>query len=166
MAGMNFLKRLFGKRKSEPQELPPEFLQENPPDWLIDLKGQLLPDGRRFSVRVQLSETSRAGTAEIFVLPRNDTEQPKGASGELNRIEIDRLLVILGFSFPDDIADVAVELTEGLRANITVHRRGPYAQAVARCNLTGWLDSKKSGPPAIELGRILVEAHRRTLPIN
>jgi hypothetical protein len=61
---------------------------------------------------------------------------------------------------------VAGELTEGLRADITVHRREPYRLAMARCNLTGWLDSKKSGPPAIELGRILIEAQRRTLPIT
>ena len=161
---MNFLKRLFGGRKSEPQELPPEFLQENPPDWLIDLKGQLPPGDRRFSIRAQLSETSRAGTAEILVLPRNDVEQPKSATAELDRVEIDRLLVILGFSFPEDITDVAAELTEGLRVSIAVHRREPYLLAVVRCNLTGWLDSKKSGPPAIELGRILIEARRRTLP--
>ena len=166
MAGMNFLKRLFGKHKAEPQELPPEFLQENPPDWLIDLKGQMPPEGRRFSVRVQLSETSRTGTAEILVLPRNDAEQPKSATAELNRVEIDRLLVILGFSFPEDITDVGAELTEGLRVDIAVHRREPYLLAVARCNLTGWLDSKKSGPPTIELGRILIEAQRRTLPMT
>ena len=166
MAGMNFLKRLFGRRKAEPQELPPEFLQENPPDWLIDLKGQMHPDGRRFSVRVQLSKTSRAGTAEILALPGIDAGQPKSVTADLNRVEIDRLLVILGFSFPDDISDVAAELTEGLRVDIAVHRREPYLLAVARCNLTGWLDSKKSGPPAIELGRILVEAQRRTLQIT
>lgn len=166
MAGMNFLKRLFGRRKPEPQEIPPEFLQENPPDWLIDLKGQSPLDDRRFSIRAQLSETSRAGTAEILVLPRNDAEQPKSATVELDRVEIDRLLVILGFSFPDDITDVAVELTEGLRVDIAVHRKEPYLVRTARCNLTGWLDSKKSGPPAIELGRILIEAQRRTLPIT
>jgi len=163
---MNFLKRLFGRCKPEPQELPPEFLQENPPDWLIDLKGQLPPDGRRFSVRVQLSETSRAGTAEILVLPRDDAGQPKSATAELDRVEIDRLLVILGFSFPGDITGVGAELSEALCADIAVHRREPYALAVAQCNLTGWLDSKKSGPPAIELGRILVEAQRRILSIT
>jgi hypothetical protein len=163
---MNFLKRLFGRHKSEPQELPPEFLQENPPDWLIDFKGQSSPEGRRFSVRVQLSETSRVGVAEILILPRDDNGEPKSATGELNRVELDRLLVILGFSFPNDIADVGADLSEGLGANITVHRREPYTLVAARCNLAGWLDSKKSGPPAIELGRILMEAQRRILPVS
>jgi hypothetical protein len=166
MSGMSFFKRLFGRRKPEPQELPPEFLQGNPPDWLIDLKGQLPPDGRRFSILVQLSETARTGTVEILILPRNDADQPKSATVELNRLEIDRLLVILGFSFPADITDVGADPSEGFCADIAVHRREPYMLAAARCNLTGWLDSKKSGPPAIEIGRILVEAQRRTLPIT
>src|SRR5438045_2688308 len=105
---MNFLKRLFGHRE-KPQELPPEFLQENPPDWLIDLKGAALPHGNRFSIRVQILDTTRAGTVEVVMLPLKDGEEPKSASGALAQTEIDRLFVILGFSFPGDIANVPAQ---------------------------------------------------------
>ncbi len=97
---MSLLTRLFSKRKEKSDDLPPEFLQEPPPDWFIDLKGRGLTGGKPFSVRVQLFATRRAGTAEILILPAGPGEQPKDAGVELSRTEIDRLLLILGFSFP------------------------------------------------------------------
>ena len=42
---MNLFKKLFSRGKEETPDLPPEFLQETPPDWLIDAKGQRLPNG-------------------------------------------------------------------------------------------------------------------------
>lgn len=162
---MNFLKRLFG-HKEKPMELPPEFLQENPPDWLIDLKGAELPEGRRFSIRLQLSASSRSGTVEVVALPRNDREELKSADAALDRGEIDRLFVILGFSFPGDIAGIPDEMDAGLPANISIHRREPYSTASAGCNLAGWLESRKPGPPIVEIGKILLEAQRRVLPLS
>ena len=76
---MNFLKKLFSKKVEETPEAPPEFLQENPPDWLIDLKGQESPDGNSFSIRIQLFQTERSGTAEILVLPRDQFGEPRNA---------------------------------------------------------------------------------------
>jgi hypothetical protein len=162
---MNFLKRLSGHKESPP-ELPPEFLQENPPDWLIDLKGAGLPHGNRFSIRVQLSNAARGGTAEILVLPRKGGDEPKSASGALARSEIDRLFVILGFSFPGDIADVPAQVIDGMPVNISVHRHEPYCLAAGECNLAGWTDSRKPGPPVIEIGKILLEAQGRILPMS
>ena len=160
---MNFLKRLFG-RKETPPELPPEFLQENSPDWLIDLKGAALPHGNRFSIRVQLSHAARAGTVEIVMLPRKEGEEPKSASGALARLEIDRLFVILGFSFPGDIADAPAQVIDGMPVTISIHRHEPYSVAAGECNLAEWMDSKKSGPPVIEIGKILLEAQMRIMP--
>ncbi len=162
---MNFLKRLFG-RKEEPAELPPEFLQTRPPDWLIDMKGAALPHGSRFSIRVQISDATRAGTVEIVVLPRKDGGEPKSASGTLTQTEIDRLFVILGFSFPGDIANVPAQVIDGMPVNISIHRREPYAMAAGECNLAGWMDSRKSGPPVIEIGKIILEAQGRILPMS
>ncbi len=160
---MNFLKRLFG-HKETPPELPPEFLQENSPDWLIDMKGTGLPRGNRFSIRVQLSDAARTGTVEIVMLPRKEGEEPKSASGALARLEIDRLFVILGFSFPGDIGDVPAQVIDGLPVNISVHRHEPYSLAAGECNLAEWIDSKKSGPPIIEIAKILLEAQMRIMP--
>lgn len=162
---MNFLKRLFGRRE-QPPELPPEFLQENPPDWLIDLKGVGLPHGNRFSIRVQLSDRARAGTAEILILPRKEGEEPKSADGALTRLEVDRLFVILGFSFPVDIADVPGQVVDGMPVNVSIHRHEPYSMAAGECNLAGWMESRKPGPPVIEIGKILLEAQGRMLPMS
>src|ERR1700722_20509572 len=118
---MNFLKRLFG-RKETPLELPPEFLQEEPPDWLIDMKGAALPHGNLFSIRVQISNATRVGMVEIVMLPRADGEEPKTASGALSQLEIDRMFVLLGFSFPGDIATVTAQVIEGIPVNISIHR--------------------------------------------
>jgi len=162
---MNFFKRLFG-RKETPLELPPEFLQETPPDWLIDMKGAGLPHGNRFSIRVQLTDSARAGTAEILILPCSEGEEPKNASGALARSEVDRLFVTLGFSFPGDIGDVPAQVIDGIPVNISVHRHEPYSLAAGECNLAGWTDSRKSGPPVIEIGKILLEAQGRILPMS
>ena len=162
---MSFLTRLFSKRKEKLDDLPPEFLQETPPDWFIDLKGQELAAGKRFSIRVQLFETARVGTAEILILPAQPGEQPKTADAQLARPEVDRLLVMLGFSFPQDISDTAVGEQTGLPVDILVYRRDPFSQVSAHCDLTGRLDSKTQMPPGVEIGKILVGAsQRRALP--
>ena len=159
---MNFLKRLFG-RKEEPVELPPEFLQSAPPDWLIELKGQLAPSGGRFSIRAQLSEASRTGLADVLVLPAEPGAEPRTAAVELERLEFDRLLVVLGFSFPGDIAEVAAGTESEPAASLAIHRREPYETASAECCLAGRLDSRKSEPPVVEIGRILIGAMRRAM---
>jgi hypothetical protein len=159
---MSFLKRLFGK-KEKPQDLPPEFLQDDPPDWLIDLKGQRLPEGERFSIRIEMWAGSRKGIADVLVLPANEGGEPRIGRCELEKGEIDRLFVTLGFSFPADVADVPAEAAEGLAVVISIHHREPYAAVSADCNLAGWIGAKKSGPPVIEIGKILVEIQRRTV---
>src|ERR1700722_7874567 len=110
---MSFLKKLFAKKTAEPADVPPEFLQTDAPDWLIDLKGKPSPEGNAFSIRVQLFQSLRTGVAEILVLPRNEAGQPVPAATDLVRTEIDKLFVILGFSFPDDIASVASNAGDG-----------------------------------------------------
>jgi hypothetical protein len=160
---MNFFKWLFG-RKQEPVELPPEFLQENPPDWLIDLKGQGMPAGGPFSIRVQIVAAARTGSADIMLLPGDSGGEPKSASASLERTELDRLLVVLGFSFPADIGDVAGGAGDGPACTLTIHRREPYQAKAGECRLAEWIESKKPGPPVIEIGRILMELQRRVLP--
>jgi len=155
---MNFFKWLFG-RKEKAVEPPPEFFQENPPDWVIDLKGRA--DDGAFSARVQITLATRAGTAEVLVLPQNEGGEPKSATRALERTEIDRLLVVLGFSFPADITTVAGGTEEASRVNVTIHRREPLGEASAECDLTPWLESKKPGPPVVEIGRVLMEIKRR-----
>jgi len=97
------------------------------------------------------------------MLPRKDGEEPKSASGALAQTEIDRLFVILGFSFPGDIANVPAQVIDGMPVNISIHRHEPYAMAMGECNLSGWMDSRKPGPPIIEMGKILIEAQGRIL---
>src|SRR5579872_5614866 len=104
---MNFFKRLFSRRQKKPLEIPLEFLQEAPSDWILQLNGRLSPEGNPVEIRVSLSEAGRTGTAQITSLPREEGQARKSARTELARPEIDRLLVILGFSFPEDITDVA-----------------------------------------------------------
>lgn len=163
---MSLFKKLFSRRKEDAPELPPEFHQEAPPDWLIDAKGQRLPDGNRFSIRVQLTHATRAGTVEIVILPLTEDEQLKSAQTELLRQEIDRLFVILGFSFPEDIDDVATGEEGGIPVSISIHRREPYSTILAECDLAPWLGTRKPGPPAVEIGRVLMEAQARALPVK
>ena len=97
------------------------------------------------------------------MLPRKDDEESKSASGKLLQTEIDRLLVILGFSFPGDITDVPAQVIDGMPVNISIHRHEPYSMAAGECNLAGWMDARKPGPPVIEIGKILLEAQQRIL---
>lgn len=161
---MNLFKKLFSRAKVDAPELPPEFLQETPPDWLIDAKGQRLPDGNRFSIRAQLTDSSRTGIVEILILPLSENEQPKTAQTELLRQEIDRLFVILGFSFPEDIDHVAPGEVEGIPVSISIHRREPYSTRCVECDLSSWLGTRNPGPPAVEIGRVLMDAQERALP--
>ncbi len=158
---MNFLKRIFSKSKPEAElpELPPEFEQADPPDWLIDLKGASLAQGNRFSIRVQLTTATRRGTTDVVILPRKEGEHPISLTVLWNSHAVDKLFVILGFSFPEEIADVPASPADALPIDLTIHRREPYSLSAANCNLGGaWLGSKKSGPPAIEISRILLAA--------
>lgn len=161
---MGLLGKLFGKTKAAAEELPPEFLEDSPPDWLIELKGREMPDGNVFSVRAQLGKVTRVGQADVFILPRTDAEVPRSASIDLEKLDIDRLLVILGFSFPADIDDIAGESDSGLPVNMTIHRLAPYAARSATCNLAGWRDSKQPAPPVVEIANILVRARERAFP--
>ena len=163
---MGFFGKLFGQGKTAAVELPPEFLEDSPPDWLIELKGRELPHGAVFCVRARLSRTERTGSAEIFLLPQTDAESPKSATTELERLEIDRLLVILGFSFPVDIDDIPGETESGLPVSLTIHRLAPYAYRSATCNLAGWRDSKQPAPPVVEIGSILTNAGDRAFPVR
>lgn len=158
---MRFLKWLFG-RKEQPVELPPEFLQTAAPDWLIDLKVLRASSSARFSIRVQIFENTRKGTVDIFVLPHEQGGQPRSATVELERTDLDRLLVVLGFSFPKDFGTVSGG--EGMPVTMAIHRLEPYTVAAAALNLAGWLDSRKPGPPVVEIGRILIGLQRRVMP--
>jgi hypothetical protein len=159
---MNFLKKLFAKKPEETAEVPPEFLQENPPEWVIILNGRELPDGGTLSIRAPLFQSQRDGVAEVTYLP-GQGGQPQSGSAKFTRPEIDKLFVILGFSFPNEIATVAGPADEGMPVTVTIYRESPFYLQVADCNLAGWLDSRKSGPPVVEIGRILLETRSRAL---
>lgn len=161
---MSFLSRLFSRKKEEAPELPPEFLEADPPDWILDLKGTGIPNSGAFSVRVQLRQGARKGSADVLLLPQGETGQPQSATGDLQGGEIDRLLVLLGFSFPDHIDDIPADETEGMPVTLSIHRHEPYSVKTATCNLAGWLDSRKSRPPTVDIGLILLEMQRRILP--
>ncbi len=163
---MSLFKKLFSRRKKEAPDLPPEFLQASPPDWLIDARGQTLSEGSRFSIRAQLTNATRVGIVEIVQWPAGGSEQPETAQIELLRTEIDRLFVVLGFSFPDDIGDVAPWEESGVPVSMTVHRREPYSFVSAGCDLASWLTTKKSGPPVVEIGRVLMDARNRALSLK
>lgn len=159
---MNFFKRLFGGKEMAPAEPPPEFLQASPPDWVIDLKGRIEEGDPVFSIRAQIYQSARKGTAEVIILPREPGGEPRSATVELERLELDRLFVVLGFSFPADFASVAGEAGAALKMMIC--RREPFVECAVDCDLSGWLDSRKSAPPVIEIGRIMLELQRRALP--
>lgn len=158
---MNFLKRLFGKKEQVALELPLEFLQAEPPDWLLELKVTYQPDGRGFAVKAGLRAETRTGsvTVEIDVVTGGDAAQK--AAGDLSQVEAGRLLVLLGFSFPDDIGFVGPEYTDGIPAKLSVHQREPYSLKEGDCNLMHWLNSKQSQPPTVEITKILVEVKNR-----
>jgi hypothetical protein len=160
---MSLFKKLFSRRKKEAPEPPPEFLQATPPDWLIEAKGQAGTDGDKFSIRLQLMDKSRTGNADVVQWPAEENQQPRTAQIELLRAEIDRLFVILGFSFPVDIHDINPGDHTGTPASITVHRREHYALKSGECDLAAWLHSKKSGPPIVEIGRVLMAVRERAL---
>jgi hypothetical protein len=67
------------------------------------------------------------------------------------------LLVILGFSFPADVAEAG----GGGGTSVTIHRREPYLVKKGECELGEWLGAKKGGPPLVEVGRVLMEAQGR-----
>ncbi len=159
---MNFLKKLFTKKPEETAEVPPEFLQENPPEWVIILNGRELPAGVTFSIRAPLFQADRHGAAEITNLPGNGGEA-QSATAKFSRPEMDRLLLILGFSFPAEIATVAGATEEGLPVTVTIYRETPFYLRTADCNLAGWIDSRQPAPPVVEIGRILMEARHRAL---
>jgi hypothetical protein len=152
---MNFLKKFFSK--PEAPEQPPEFLREEAPEWFIRFKEDHA-DGTSSEVRLSLHEAAHEGLAQV--ISRAGEEMKQSVTVELTRQEFDRLKVILGFSFPDDITNAPAG-TEEESATISVFKREPFMVRSGICNLAGWLDSKKSGPPVIEIGKILVEAKRR-----
>lgn len=161
---MSLFSKIFSRRKKEAPDPPPEFLQATPPDWLIEAKGQAGTDGDRFSIRVQLNDQSRTGNADVVQWLPEESQQPRTAQIELLRSEIDRLFVILGFSFPDDIHDVSPGDHTGTPVSVTVHRREHYAFKFGDCDLAAWLHTKKSGPPVVEIGRVLMAVRERALP--
>ncbi len=151
---MSFLGRLF-KKKPEPPEPPPEFLQADPPDWLIDMKGQEFPAGGRFAMRVQVHESARVATVDVVHWPAAEGAEPVAHTASLARADLDRLLVVLGFSFPQDLADIPGPEDSGIPVTMTVYRREPLAAQSAGCNLSEWLDSRKSAPAVVELARLV-----------
>jgi len=160
---MSLLRKLFGGRKAVPEERPPEFLVPSPPDWLIAVEGRWLPQRKILSVRAQLTEASRKAAAEVTIGSRDPGAPVERAAGQLERTEIDRLLVILGMSFPNDITSLSVEIVEGLPLNIVIYRREPFTKLEAHCNLTGWFEIKRTPPPVVEISKILISFQRRTL---
>lgn len=161
---MNLLKKLFSRKKEEAPDLPPEFHDASPPDWLLAAKGQNLRDGTTYSIRAQLIDSPRGGVADVVVWPPSDKEQPRAARTGLAKTEVDQLFVILGFSFPKDVGSIDPGSETGIPMTISVHRREPYATITAECDLASWVGTKKSGPPAIEMGRILWSARERAVP--
>ena len=161
---MNFLRKLFAKKPVETAEVPPEFLQENPPEWIIIMNGRELPNGGSFSIRAPLFQVERRGVAEIITLPSQVGGEGRTITVDFTRPEIDRLFIVLGFSFPKEFATVAGPTDSGVPVTITIYRETPFNLCACDCNLAGWIDSRKSGPPVIEIGRVLLEARRRTLP--
>ena len=78
--------------------------------------------------------------------------------------EVARLLVLLGFSFPDDIAKLREPVKDGLPARLLVHRREPYTLKEAELNLDYWLNTKRTQPPTAEVAMLLVGAKNRLFP--
>jgi len=161
---MNFFKRLFGKKEKFSLEVPIEFLQASPPDWLLELKVKIMPRGGAFTVKVWLRAETRIGNASVEIEPTNGQAATQTATADLGQVEAVRLLVLLGFSFPDDIASVGGPVMDGIPATLSVHRREPYCLKEGSCNLMNWLDSKKSQPPTVEIAAMLLNVKDRVLP--
>jgi hypothetical protein len=161
---MNFFKRLFGKKEKFSLEVPIEFLQAEPPDWLLELKVRFQPHGGALTVRAVLQSEAKTGSAAFEIQPLAGKGALQTASADLAQIEAGRLLVLLGFSFPDDIASVGGPVIDGIPATLSVHRREPYCLKEGSCNLMNWLDSKKSQPPTVEIAMMLLGVKNRVLP--
>jgi hypothetical protein len=156
---MSFLKKLFSK-KAELPEQPSEFLREEAPDWLVGLTEEL-DDGTSTEVRLSLFESTRSGSAQVIT--RAGGELKQSVQVDATRQEFDRLMVILGFSFPSEVNSVPAGTEESF-VTIYVHKREPYFKRGGKCNLSGWVNTKKSGPPLIEIGKIVTDIKRRGLP--
>ena len=139
-------------------------MQVDPPDWLIDMQGASLGHGNHFSIRIQLVDATRKGTADIVILLHEEGELPRSATMDLPQLVADKLFVTLGFSFPDDIGSLPMPTQEILPIDLTIHRREPHVLVSARFDLGGvWLETKKSGPPVIEISRLLLPLAEPTL---
>jgi hypothetical protein len=163
---MSFFKRLFGKKEKIALKLPPEFLQAEPPDWLLELKVNSTPQSTGFDARIQLLAETRTGSATLEVQSTVKNGEPQTATADLTPIEAGRLLVLLGFSFPNDIGNVGALAADGVPATLAVHRREPYQLREGSFNLTNWLDSKKSQPPTVEIALVLMAVKQRVFPGN
>jgi hypothetical protein len=161
---MNFFRWLFPKRRPKILEVPDEFLLPDPPDWLLELKVEFLPGGDNFNVRVRLSAASKGGSAGLRIQPRAGNGDPQEALVNLMDSEAARLLVLLGFSFPDDITDVGEIVIDGVPAKLRIHQREPYAVKEGDTNLIHWPDPKKSHPPTLEIILLLIGVFDRAFP--
>ncbi|EEF59391.1 hypothetical protein [Pedosphaera parvula] len=156
---MSFLKRLFSKPTEQPEQ-PSEFFREDAPEWLITLTEDLA-DGSSIEVRLSLFASTRSGSAQVIT--RSGGELKQSVQVDATRQEFDRLMVILGFSFPNEVNPVPAGTDEAF-VTITVCKREPFFRRGGKCNLNGWLDSRKPGPPLIEIGMIVTGIKRRGLP--
>ena len=120
-----------------------------------------MPDGRNFSIRALIFSETRTGLAQIRNGGSGQSATPDGALVNLERVELDRLLIILGFVFPGEITTVSSDAAEGVPVSLSIYRRIPLAHRAADCNLAGWLNSRKSAPPVIEIGCLLMNLRAR-----
>src|SRR4051812_42692832 len=115
---MGFLKRLFSKPAELPEQ-PAEFLRDEAPEWLITLNEDL-EGGSATELRLGLFESTRSGSAQV--ISRIGVELKQSTQVDLTRQEFDRLMVILGFSFPNDISAVPAGTEESFVTIIVCKR--------------------------------------------
>ncbi len=113
---------------------PVEFDGPDPPDWLVEWEGSILPRGGGFRGRLPLWD--RPGPAEAQVAyptsrRRATPPAPVTLSAELAGL----LRSWLAASFPDGLTSRKWECMDGLPIEIVVYRREPSCVVRVRCNL-------------------------------
>ncbi|MEW6738059.1 MAG: hypothetical protein AB1489_42680 [Acidobacteriota bacterium] len=166
---ITFLQRIFGYDKTSdkssgalsPQLIyPAEFASENPPDWIIEFEGDLLPRGGHYSTRIKLWGGER-GEAIVVVPGSSDGTKIK-LNTSLHAQEIDLLNDIFATNAPSSLVSVESGGVDGMPIRVALYRREPALQIEATCNLFEWMCIDASPPLVAKIGKAMWDIALRT----
>lgn len=129
---------------------PEEFACAEPPVWLVEWEGKLLPRGPSFQGRLPLWNQMDRPIAEI-VYPLSRTRPVERRTVELSEAGAGRLWVVLIEEFPSRLLSHPPGGTDGFPFMVVVHRREPCLGIRARCDLLDGLTLLQKQPEGVAL---------------